>query len=83
MNLVAVTLPPVKSSAVKSDIQSLSKEEAERLMAWPKQRDHGCQREKAWEDLLLHLPIRCKHGLHRRLRLESVHVDNPFDAVHP
>jgi len=31
----------------------------------------------------LHFSTWCEHVLHRRLGLESVHVDNLFDAVHP
>ena len=86
MNLVSVTLPPIQSSAVKVIIQSLSKED-EWLMACNRRRHHGCQREKTREDSLftvhLHLSVRCKHILYRRLRLEGINVDDPFDAVHP
>ena len=31
----------------------------------------------------LHFSTWCEHVLHRRLGLESVHVDDLFDAVHP
>src|ERR1700753_3801329 len=50
-------------------------------------RYHCFQREKSRQGLLssvhLHLSVRCEHGLHCRLGLESVHVDTLFNTVHP
>lgn len=86
MDLVPVTFPPIKSSAVKVITQSLSKEN-EWLMACNRRRHYRCQREEIREDLLfvvhLHLSVRCKHVLYRRLRLKGINVDDLLDAVHP
>lgn len=78
MNLIAVALPPVKSSAVKSDNVGIEQGQVERPRASARWKYHD---KRGGEHL--HFSIRCEHILYRRLGLESVHVDNPFDAVHP